>query len=248
GPVDPPTEEQPVLAAPGAGKATIAIRVPDGTCNGAIAVGSFDWTPSNKAFPFTKVSGTESWYQITLTWDADLVVKVIALTEDGTADWGTQWGMNEAGKDPNVALLEGDAALDDSENGGEVKLVAIPDNSVTYIDVKAWKSAPCVERNKAGQASFTLTTSGLPEGASVGVVGNFPGEGREWNIADPYVLTLSNGKYTATIEVRAAQEYKYVWKRADGEWSWDTCEDGGNRQMPLDLKANDEVTVWKGLE
>ena len=103
-PVDPGNqteelEEQPSIAAPAAGKVTIAVRVPAGSiCQGLVAVGSngaelLDWALAS-AKEFTAVSGTDTWYSITLTHAADMAVKVIAVPQDGLAslDWGTQWG------------------------------------------------------------------------------------------------------------------------------------------------------------
>ncbi len=56
--VVPELEEEPIIAAPGAGKVIVAVRVPQGTCNGMIAVGaatnddgSDDWTPADKKKP-----------------------------------------------------------------------------------------------------------------------------------------------------------------------------------------------------
>ena len=116
-------EEAPALEAPGEGKVTIAVRAPKGTCNGLVAVGaatnedgSDDWNPGAQTKKFTKVENTDTWYQITLPANPGMAVKVIAITEAGVADWGTQWGMNIEGEDPNVEILEGSTgALDNSE-------------------------------------------------------------------------------------------------------------------------------------
>ena len=250
-PVDPPVEkeEAPAIAAPAAGKVIVAVRVPEGTCNGVVARGAnvegeLAW---EGGLELTPVDGTTTWYQLELTYAADMIVKVLAKAENGTIDWGTQWGMNIEGETPNVDFVgESSATLDNAENGGEVKLINCPDGGVVYIDVVAWKSAPCVPKNEAGTATFTLTATNVPAGATIGLVGNFPE--KAWVIAEPFELTKGAGDvYTATVEVGAAQEYKYFLKLAAGEWSWDVSEDGGNRQMPLDLKAVDEVSVWKGV-
>ena len=147
-------EEAPVLTAPGAGKVRIAVRVPKGTCNGLIATGNFDgWSPTNKNYPFTPVNETETWYQLSLDWEFDLTVKVIAVAENGIADWSTQWGMNTKYEN-NVSFVKSTSALlDNNENGGEVTLTDIPENKVIYIDVKAWKSEPCTPKNPAGKAT-----------------------------------------------------------------------------------------------
>ena len=250
-PVDPPVEkeDQPGITAPEAGKVIVAVRVPEGTCNGVVARGAnvegeLAW---DGGLELTLVDGTTTWYQMELTHASDMIVKVIAKAEDGAIDWGTQWGMNIEGEEPNVLLMgETTATLDNSENGGEVKMLNCPDGGVVYVDIVAWKSAPCVPKNEAGPATFTLTATNVPAGATIGIVGNFPD--KSWVIAEPYEMIKGEGDvYTATVAVGAAQEYKYFLKLQDGDWSWDISEDGGNRQMPLDLKAVDEVSVWKGV-
>ena len=250
-------EEAPAIEAPGAGKVTIAVRVPEGTCNGIVAVGGngteeLAWTPAGT--DFERVADTESWYKVTLTYASDMIVKVVAKAEDGAVEWGTQWGMNTDEKE-NVTWVvdEGLATIDNSENGGEVKLVsfATAEGKVLFLDVDAWKSAPCVERNKAGQATFTLTAPALPEGYEVYIVGNFATEDWNWGSATAtptHKMELVDGKYTHEAEVPAKFEYKYFYKTAEGVMDWNNSEEiGGNRQMALDLKAVDEVKVWKGL-
>ncbi|HOH75203.1 MAG TPA: fibronectin type III domain-containing protein, partial [Paludibacteraceae bacterium] len=57
------TAGQPKIIAPPAGKVTLAICVPEGTCNGAVLTGSpFGWDPASGTAAFTKVAGTETWY------------------------------------------------------------------------------------------------------------------------------------------------------------------------------------------
>ena len=254
--VVPELEEEPVIAAPGAGKVIVAVRAPQGTCNGMIAVGAAtnedgtdDWTPADKKKPFDPVEGTETWYKVTLPANPGIGVKVIALAEDGTADWGTQWGMNVEGEEPNVTIVSGEGTIDATENGGEVKLTELKENTVVFVDVKAWKTSPCTPKNEAGIASFTLTANNLPEGYEVGIVGKV--NNLDWDITAPVVMTKGEGNvYTATdVPVAAACQYKYFIRLIDGgEWSWDNGEDGGNRVMPLDLKAVDTVDAWKGVK
>lgn len=245
----------PTIDAPGAGNITIAIYTPSNTCNGAILVGAGvgeggtdDWDPAAKNHPFEKLNGEERWYTITIPYTPALGVKVVAVPSEGDAAWGTQWGMitDEA---ENVVLLDGTAILDNSENDGEVKASGFNDGEVVFIGIKEWKAAPCAERNKAGKATFTLTAPALPEGAQVGIVGAITPE-LNWNITSPILMTKGEGNtWTAEAEVGDACAYKY-FVSLDGTWTdanWAISEDGGDRQMPLDLKANDTVEAWVGL-
>lgn len=245
-------EIMPTLDAPGAGNVTIAIYVPSNTCKGVVLVGAGvgpegtdDWAPANKTNPFAKLEAEEGWFTITIPYNAGLAVKAIAETGEGKADWPTQWGMNVEGADANVVILAGAGELDNSENDGEVKLTTLEDGGIVYVGIKAWKSAPCAERNKAGKATFTLTTETLPEGAIIGIVGALS-ESLNWNIDEPVIMTKGEGNvWTAEIDVQETCEYKYFYSLDGTTWSWDLGEDGNNRPMPLDLKAVDEVAVWK---
>ena len=247
-PEDP--NDLPLVESPGYGMVTIVLRAPEGTCNGMIAVGtatnwdgSDDWDPAAQEKKFTKINNTENWYQITLPANGGMTVKVIAISQYGIADWSTQWGMNVDGENPNVVLLEGEGYLDNSENGGEVKLTELVENTVVYVDVLAWESDPCVPKNEPGWATFRVTVpSNTPTNALVSVVGNF--YENAWT-PGAYVLTRqTDGTYYGEFDVPSAFEYKYVVGLPDVEWSWDYVEVGDNRQMPLDLYPHDIVEAW----
>ncbi len=244
-------EDAPSIAAPEAGKTTIAIRVPAGTCGGVVAVGDnggeLAWDPG-KGVAFAKVEGTETWFAVTLNHSADMALKAIAGTEEGKYDWGTQWGGLDNDGNALTAILDGVGEFE-VENSVEHKLKGLADASVVYIDIAAWKSAPCTPKNEAGSATFTMTAPALPEGCEVYIVGNFTEENWNWGSAEStptHKMEFADGKYTHTADVPATFEYKYFYKTADGTMSWDNSEDGGNRAMALDLKPVDEVTAWKG--
>lgn len=247
-------EEQPNIAAPEAGQVTIAVRVPAGSiCEGLVAVGTngtteLGWTPS-AGNPLTKVTGTDTWYSITLTYAADMVVKVIAVPQDGLASttWSTQWGMNTDAV-TNVTFVEEPttAVLDNSENDGEVKLTTLSDQDVVYIDVAAWKSAPCVAKNAAGTATFKVTVPATtPANASVSVAGSWGAEGDAdyWTPGAHVMTRNTDGTYSLSIEVPASFQYQYVVS-ADGiTWSWDN-KFATVFDMPVSLNADDEVSAW----
>ena len=254
-PVDPPKglEEQPNIAAPAAGKVTIAVRVPAGSiCQGLVAVGTngtaeLGWTPS-AGNPLTKVTGTDTWYSITLTYAADMAVKVIAVPETGDTEWSTQWGKNTDAV-TNVTFVEEPttAELDNGENDGEVKLTKLSDKDVVYIDVAAWKSAPCVAKNAAGTATFKVTVPATtPANASVSVVGSWGAEGdpEYWALGAVVMTRNEDGTYSLTKDVPASFQYKYIVS-ADGiTWSWDNQFET-QFEMPVSLKAVDVVSAWK---
>ena len=132
------------IAEPELGTVKVVVDAPENTCNGMVAVGTFcNWSPS-EGYPFTKVEDSESLYEVTVPYSPDMVFKVIAKTLYDEIDWRYQWGMNRVGEEPNVVLLSTPGCvLDNSENGGEPKLVSFVDGSTTYVKVNAWKEEPC---------------------------------------------------------------------------------------------------------
>lgn len=255
-PPDATLEEIPSITKPAAGFVTIAVRVPAGSiCQGLVAVGAngtteLGWNPS-AGNPLTKVTGTDTWYSITLTYAADMAVKVIAVPEAGLASttWSTQWGMNTDDV-TNVTFVEPlstTAVLDNSENGGEVKLTTLSDQDVVYIDVAGWNSAPCVAKNAAGTATFKVTVPATtPANASVSVVGSWGAEGEPeyWALGAVVMTRNTDGTYSLTKEVPASFQYKYVVSADGTTWSWDN-EFATKFEMPVSLNAVDVVTNWK---
>ncbi len=154
-------EDMPSLADPGAGFVTIAIAVPEGTCNGLYAVGTINsWAEKDfTSFPFAQVEGTETWWKVTLPYAPDMQVKVLAKPQDESlVGWSYQWAKNIDENDPDetitedhVILLNANAELT-YENQGQPKLINPVDGSIVYIQVTAWASEPCVELGVATEA------------------------------------------------------------------------------------------------
>ena len=249
-PDDPNPNDLPMLESPGYGKVTIALRASAATCNGMIAVGAAtnwdgtdDWDPSAQNKRFTKVEDTENWYQITLPANPDMSVKVIAVTLEGIADWGTQWGRNVNGEEPSVVLLKGDGYLDNFENNGEVRLMELVENTVVYVDVLAWQSDPCIEKNAEGWATFrVIVPDNTPINAQVSIAGSF--YENTWTPGAYLLERQSDGTYYGEFYIPAAFQYKYIVGFAGMEWSWEYVEVSENRVMPLDMHAYDVVEMW----
>lgn len=140
------------IAEPELGTVKVVVDAPENTCNGMVAVGTFcNWSLS-EGYPFTKVEGSESLYEVTVPYSPDMVFKVIAKTLYDEIDWRYQWGLNRDGEEPNVVLLgTPGCVLDNSENGGEPKLVSFVDGSTTYVKVNAWKEDPCSNLDEVEQ-------------------------------------------------------------------------------------------------
>lgn len=153
--------EIPDIAAPGAGKTTIAIYAE--VCpKGAYLVGSFNsYNIADDAASFAAVQDAENWYAVTIDYAPDLAVKAIARPsdEDVPLAWDYQWGCNfdpdaDTPKVPegtvNTLVVKGGSNDDnfEFENSGEVKLINVEDNGVIYVQVKNWNKSPIIEAKK----------------------------------------------------------------------------------------------------
>ena len=236
--VEQVVEEQPVLEAPGEGKVTICVQVPEPLCEGSFVVipGSLtDWGTGNaveKGQATTLVEGTQTWYAGTFEWGADKAFKVAHSKADGTWEWSFQALSG--------SVLEGDVTPND---GITKDMVINSDNQVIYISVEAWELSACVKTNDAGTATFNLTAVGFAPEAKFAIAGSGLAAGA-WACPPPTeheMTKVAEGKYTLTLDVPATFQYKYlVDKAGDGNWEWFSA---ANYNMPVSLETNDTETL-----
>lgn len=154
-----PAPEMPSIAAPAAGKTTIAIYAE--VCpRGAYLVGSNQgYNINDDALAFEAVADAEHWYAVTIDYAADLQVKAIARPSDETVpfSWSYQWGPNFDASAPqplvedetkNNTIIIGGTGEFVFENQGEVKLANVADAGVVFVWVKNWKTSPVIEAKK----------------------------------------------------------------------------------------------------
>ena len=241
-PVDPPKglEEQPNIAAPAAGKVTIAMRIPAGTdCYGV----SFRSATGGTIHEAEKVSDTKTWYSVTVDL-ADATGKGCLLLKDGTVseNWSTQWSVD------NLEILAGPGAEFIDDFGTSNKLSCSEAGVVVYVSVGSWNTVPCTPDT---EYSLTVTVPACtPSDAIVYVIGGFTGSG--WETAVPLVKQ-SNGTYTGTISGQPGAEYKYRLSELD--WSSEekvivtegetqTMGNKKDRSLPTGSAVNDVVEIW----
>ena len=232
-------EEQPVLEAPGAGKVTICVQVPEILCEGSMVVIPGSLTSWNEGDAVangqatTLVEGTKTWYAATFDWSEDKAFKVAHSKADGTWVWANQAAGGE--------LIEGDVTLKDDVITNDITIKS--DNQVIYISVYSWELNACEKTNEAGTATFNLTAVNFPATAQFAIAGSGLAAGA-WACPPPteHVMTaLGGGKFTLTLDVPATFQYKYlVDKAGDGNWEWYSA---ANYNMPVSLVTNDTETL-----
>ena len=243
-------EPAPEIDAPGAGLTTIAIRVPEGTCNGAYAYGEFKntagvangWSHNKEGFVFEKVEGTTSWYKFTFNNDESFYyLMVCAIPEMSNVGLKYRLGMNTYYGYNVTLVVEDDYVMLDYGGGG---LTAAPENKVVYIDINAWKKSPCDPVNPAGTATVIVTPEVERGVVAMALVGNFSDdEVLNWNPWFPFAELTKNGdSFIWTGEVPEACEFKILYKTAEMyDYDWDYGSEK-NVEMPLDLKYSTDCS------
>lgn len=254
---DDPEIEIPEIAAPGAGKTTIAIYAK--VCpKGAYLVGSFQsYDINDDSNAFAAVQDAENWYAVTIDYAPDLAVKAIARPSVDAVplSWSYQWGCNydEAAEEPKVpegtvnTLIVKGGSNDENfefENSGEVKLINLPDNGVIYIQVKNWNSNPVVEKKPLATAWAKTSWDGTwswremtaKGGGVFEVTGVWNGDGFNINAAgeDPGAEWYPVGSANLHIQdgAKAGDEIKLTF----------TSEYGAVGQLNLEVVTPGELT------
>ena len=230
---DEPEEEiMPELALPGEGKVTICVQAPKAMCGYLVAPGTLtNWVAgdgSDKKLEL--VEGYTTWYAGTFDWKQDVAFKIAATDAEGQWIWAYQLLSGE--------LIQGLITPKDPTKPLTSDLTIDEDNQVIYIKVTKFETDPCTKLAPAGTATFNLTATGFPEGTEFAIAGSFAEDA--WNGENPsdeHKLTLKDGVYTATFEVPAVFQYKYLVKYPGVEkFAWYTAE---NINMDPSLVAND---------
>ena len=222
------------LEAPGAGKVTICVQVPEPLCDGSFVVipGSLTSWGTGYALEYGQatqlVEETNNFYAATFDWHPDCAFKVAHCKADGTWDWSYQAASG--------AVLEGDVT---PNNDITQVMVINSDNQVIYIIVDSWEKNACEKQNDFGTATFNLTAVGFAPEAKFAIAGSGLAAGA-WACPPPEeheMKKVADGKYTLTLDVPATFQYKYlVDKAGDGTWEWYSAN---TYNMPVDLVTND---------
>lgn len=239
----------PEIKTPEAGKATVAILIPEGTaCNGIVLMGSIDnstWGELAK-FEQVKEEGFENWYTATITLgeveeekDKDgNVLGIVGFSGKVCLDMGNGSWDGESKDNKNIEDLTTADAWNIDGGGDNLKISK--DGGIVGIQIGAWKSSPCVS-----EIQYTITLIApdcTKDDAKVQLKGGFDGWG-----AGADLVKGADGKWTCTITGKPNNDCKFCindWaeelqyqKEEDGELKWFNYGDGKN-YLVLGTDAN----------
>lgn len=249
---EPTIEEMPELAAPGAGKVTIALRAPENTANGVWLVGGFadSWKMLQEVadpslYRFTRVEGTKTWWQITVDFDASVDFKFLPICINAQGNEYTAWAVEPTA----MRVMENDEPADEADwKGGNQKMGAA-DNAVVFFEVKDWSVDPSVVFMPAGTYKFQITlnkidTLPIPAGDVV-LTGNF--EEEKWENSKRVMKQVSDNATAVVYEYEDVVPDYFCFKvfvlGADSTQTW---ANGNNVPLSVDV-VKDGVASYDGF-
>ena len=248
---EPTAEEMPELAAPGAGKVTIALRAPENTANGVWLVGGFadSWKMIHEVadpslYRFTRVEGTKTWWQITVDFDASAEFKFMPICKNAEGNEYTSWSVEPTGM---RVMIDNEPADEKDFNKDNQKMGSV-DNAVVFFEVKGWSVDPSVVFMPAGSYKFQITlnkidTLPIPAGDVV-LTGNFTEE--SWGDSKRVMKQVSDNATAVVYEYEDVVPDYFCFKVfVQGEES-QTWADGENVPLSVDV-VKDGVVTYDGF-
>lgn len=248
---EPTIEDMPELATPGAGKVTIAVRVPENTTNGVWLVGGFadSWKMIHEVadpslYRFTRVEGTKTWWQITVDFDASAEFKFLPICKKADGSEYTAWAVEPTGM---RTMIDNEPA-DDSDFNKDNQKMGAADNAVVFFEVKGWSVDPSVVFMPAGAYKFHITlnkidTLPIPAGDVV-LTGNFVEE--SWGDSKRVMKQVSDDAKAVVYEYEAEVPDYFCFKVfVQGETA-QTWANGENVPLSVDV-VKDGVASYDGF-
>lgn len=248
---EPTIEDMPELATPGAGKVTIAVRVPENTTNGVWLVGGFadSWKMIHEVadpslYRFTRVEGTKTWWQITVDFDASAEFKFLPICKKADGSEYTAWAVEPTGM---RAMMDNEPA-DESDFNKDNQKMGGADNAVVFFEVKGWSVDPSVVFMPAGAYKFQITlnkidTLPIPAGDVV-LTGNFVEE--SWGDSKRVMKQVSDDATAVVYEYEAEVPDYFCFKvfvQGEAGQTWAT---GENVPLSVDV-VKDGVASYDGF-
>lgn len=239
-------EDMPELATPGAGKATIAVRVPENTINGVWIVGGFSdsWKHLQEVadpslYRFTRVEGTKTWWQITVDFDASLEFKFLPICKKADGSEYTAWAVEPTG----MRVMNDNEPADDADFNKDNQKMA-GENAVTYFEVKGWSVDPSVVFADKGAYKFQITLNKIdslpiPAGDVV-LTGSF--EEQNWENSKRVMTKVSEDDKAVVYEYEDNVPDYFAFKIFVQEGEKQTWANGENIPLSVDIVKNGVVS------
>ena len=248
---EPTVEDMPQLATPGAGKVTIAVRVPENTTNGVWIVGGFadSWKMIHEVadpslYRFTRVEGTKTWWQITVDFDASAEFKFLPICKKADGTEYTAWAVEPTG----MRVMIDNEPAEESDFNKDNQKMGDADNAVVFFEVKGWSVDPSVVFMPAGAYKFHITlnkidTLPIPAGDVV-LTGNFAEE--SWGDSKRVMKQVSDDATAVVYEYEAEVPDYFCFKVfVQGETA-QTWANGENVPLSVDV-VKDGVVSYDGF-
>ena len=248
---EPTVEDMPQLATPGAGKVTIAVRVPENTTNGVWIVGGFadSWKMIHEVadpslYRFTRVEGTKTWWQITVDFDASAEFKFLPICKKADGTEYTAWAVEPTG----MRVMIDNEPAEESDFNKDNQKMGDADNAVVFFEVKGWSVDPSVVFMPAGAYKFHITlnkidTLPIPAGDVV-LTGNFAEE--SWGDSKRVMKQVSDDATAVVYEYEAEVPDYFCFKVfVQGETA-QTWANGENVPLSVDV-VKDGVVTYDGF-
>lgn len=241
-------EDMPELAKPGAGKATIAVRVPENTVNGVWLIGGlgegYSWTQIQDVadpslYRFARVEGTKTWWQITVPFDASAEFKFLPICKRADGSEYTAWAVEPTG----MRVMADNEPADDADFNKDNQKVA-GENAVTYFEVKGWSVDPSVVFADKGAYKFHITLNKIdslpiPAGDVV-LTGNFVEE--DWGNSKRVMKKVSEDDKAVVYEYEDNVPDYFCFKVFVQEGENQTWANGENIPLSVDIVKNGVVS------
>lgn len=239
-------EDMPELAAPGAGKATIAVRVPENTVNGVWIVGGFSdsWKHLQEVadpslYRFARVEGTKTWWQLTVDFDASLEFKFLPICKKADGSEYTAWAVEPTG----MRVMTDNEPADDADFNKDNQKMA-GENAVTYFEVKGWSVDPSVVFADKGAYKFRITLNKIdslpiPAGDVV-LTGSF--EEQNWENSKRVMTKVSEDDKAVVYEYEDNVPDYFAFKIFVQEGEKQTWANGENIPLSVDIVKNGVVS------
>ena len=208
----------PEVAAPGEGKTTIVLYIPQSSCAEAIPyiLGEIPNGGWSNIDDLQMEFISNDWWKVTVdALNAENATNFKFRMEDGEGGWSMEpkgsYTLIE-GADQYLSIKVGEVTDNDEPNN--LLAIADCDNQVLYVKSGKWSTTPCTEAIPAGKAKFIFTLTGENPGKDIIFTGNFAE--KAWAESDRVMTKQADGTYVWEGDYPENFRFKVLVKDAVG--------------------------------